>query len=137
MIPLASFFCIYEKLQAGSDKTGLKVIMDSAFCASEFEFIMKLAQNFGAIHFNSMEQIAINLAATSMWQAAEWGMCALQGSFPRLLDTFPFEDGSGEQLETLQMVMLLYNSQCKHVGLNQLQNMFVAEWSKDAQYLMN
>jgi hypothetical protein len=74
---LASFFGINKKLQPVYDKTGLKVIMDSAFCASEFDFITKLAQNFGAIHFNSMEQMAINLAATSMQQAAEWGMQAL------------------------------------------------------------
>jgi DDE superfamily endonuclease len=73
---LDSFFGIYEKLQAVYDKTGLKVIMDSAFCASEFEFITKLAH-----HFNSMEQMAINSAAMSMRQAAEWGMQALQGSF--------------------------------------------------------
>jgi hypothetical protein len=46
-------------------------------------------------------------------------------------------DGSGEQIAMLQMVMLLYNFQCKHVGLNLLQNTFVAEWLKDAQYLMN
>jgi hypothetical protein len=70
--------------------------MDSAFCASEFEFITKLAQNFEAIHFNSMEQMEINLAAVPMHKAAEWGMQALQGSFPRLLDTFPFKDGPGE-----------------------------------------
>jgi hypothetical protein len=43
---LASFFGIYEKLQAVYDKTGLKVI-----CASEFDFITKLVQNFGAICF--------------------------------------------------------------------------------------
>jgi hypothetical protein len=131
---LASFFGIYKTLQAVYDKTGLKVIMDSTFCASEFDFITKSAPNFGAIHFNSMEQMAINSAATSMQQAAEWGMQALQGSFPW---HFPFEDGPGEQIETLQMVVLLYNFWCKHVGLNQLWNMFVAEWSKDAQYLMN
>jgi hypothetical protein len=49
---LASFFGIYEKLRAVYDETGLKVIMDSPFCASEFEFITKSAQNFGGIHFN-------------------------------------------------------------------------------------
>jgi hypothetical protein len=74
---------------------------------SEFDFITKSAQNFGAIHLNSMEQMAINSAATSIQQAAEWGMQALQGSFPRLQDTFPFKDGPGERLEMLQLVMLL------------------------------
>jgi hypothetical protein len=75
---LASFFGIYKKLQAVLDKTGLKVIMDSAFCASKYEFITKSAQSFDANNFNDMEQMAINLAATSMQQAAEWGMGALQ-----------------------------------------------------------
>jgi hypothetical protein len=81
--------------------------------------------------------MAINSAATSMRQAAEWGMQALQGSFPRLQDTFPFKDSPGEQLETLQMIMLLCNFRCKNVRLNQLWNTFVVEWSKDAQYLMS
>jgi hypothetical protein len=33
---LVSFFGIYEKLQAVFDKTSLKVIMNSALCASEY-----------------------------------------------------------------------------------------------------
>jgi hypothetical protein len=75
---MVSLFGMYGKLQAACDKTGLKVIMDSAVCASENEFITKSAQNFGAIHFNYMQKMAINLAATSMRQAAESGMGALQ-----------------------------------------------------------
>jgi DDE superfamily endonuclease len=134
---MASFFGVYDKLQNVYDETGLKCIMDSAFCASEYEFITKSSQNFEQCHFNDMETMAINSAATSMRQAAEWGMAALQGSFPRLTDTFPYEDGPGERLETLKMIMLLYNFRCKYVGLNQLRNTFVPEWSKDAQFLMH
>jgi hypothetical protein len=70
------------------DKTGLKVIMDSAFCASEFECITKSAHYFGAIQFNAMEQMAIELAATSMQQAAEWGSEPFRDHFLNCLTHF-------------------------------------------------
>jgi hypothetical protein len=57
---LASFFGMYKKLQAVFDETGLKVNYGLGICASKYEFSTKLAQNFGAIHLNDMELMAIN-----------------------------------------------------------------------------
>jgi hypothetical protein len=114
---MASFFGVHDKLQKVYDETDLKFNMDSPFSASKYEFITKSLQNFDQCHFNDMQTMATNSAATSVRQAAEWGMAALHGLFPRLTDTFPYEDGPGERLETLKMVMLLYNFQCKYSKL--------------------
>jgi hypothetical protein len=79
---MASFFGVYDKLQKVFDETGLKCIMDSAFCTSEYEFITKSLQNFEQCHFNDMQSMAIDSAATSMGQAAEWGMQPCKVHFP-------------------------------------------------------
>jgi hypothetical protein len=97
---------------------------------------MKSAQNFGAIHFNDMEQMTINSAAMTIGQAAEWVMGAIQGSIPRLLDTFLFEDGPGERLETLQMINAYLQFSMQACWIKSDTNTFVPEQSKDAQYLM-
>jgi DDE superfamily endonuclease len=46
---MASFFGVYDKLQKVYDETGLKCIMDSAFCASEYEFITKSSQTLNNV----------------------------------------------------------------------------------------
>ena len=69
--------------------------------------------------------------ATSRRQSAECGMKALQGSFLRLKDRFRFEE-NGERREMLECIALLYNFRCKFLGLNQIRNVFVPEWSNDA-----
>jgi hypothetical protein len=63
---MASFFGVYDKLKKVYDETGLKCIMDSAFCASKYEFITKSLQNFEQCHFNDMQTMAINSAVMSM-----------------------------------------------------------------------
>jgi hypothetical protein len=56
--------------------------------------------------------------ATSMRQAAEWGMRAIQSSFPRLKDTFVYED-TGEHRILMKIVCLLYNLRARTIGINQ------------------
>ena len=55
--------------------------------------------------------------ATSMRQAAEWGMRAIQSSFPRLKDTFVYEE-TGERRIVMKMLCLLYNLRARTVGIN-------------------
>ena len=52
------------------------------------------------------QQIRENQDATSMRQSAEWGMRALQSSFPRLKDRFVYEE-QGERKVMLRMILLL------------------------------
>ena len=60
--------------------------MDSAFARTDYEFIIKSRQE---VCFDLGEDVARqDCQANSAQQFAEWGMHALQGSFPRLRDRF-------------------------------------------------
>jgi len=70
--------------------------------------------------------------ATSMRQCSEWGMRAVQSSFPRLNDKFPFET-RGERRISIKMMILLYNLRARMVGINQIRNFFLPALNIDAQ----
>jgi len=134
---LAEWGGVYEKLQAVYNRTGLKCIMDSAFAAGNYPFILKSAQNFNITGAQNAAEARLYQDATSMRQAAEWGMRALQASFPRLTSTFPYHEGRGERFYVLKSCVYLYNFRAKYVGMNQLRNTFAPNWSKDALYMVN
>ena len=73
--------------------------------------------------------------ATSLRQAAEWGMRALQSAMPRLKDHIAYEK-NGERSVILKLVPLLYNLRCNKVGLNQIRNTYMQALSKDADYFI-
>jgi hypothetical protein len=68
--------------------------------------------------------VRIQLEATSMRQAAEWGMRAVQSSFPRLKDRFVYEEG-GERQIVLHSMFLLYNLRTRMVGINQIRSFYM------------
>jgi hypothetical protein len=57
---------------------------------------------------------------TSLRQSAEWGMRAIQGSFPRLKDTLLFSEEMTDCKALLNLLPMLLNFRTWHVGLNQL-----------------
>jgi len=134
---LASWGRVYEKLGAVYDRTGLKCIMDSAFASGEHEFILKSAQNYNVTSVQDSGELDLYEAATSMRQAAEWGMGAIQSSFPRLTAVFPYEENPGNRHLLLKLCVYLYNFRAKYVGLNQIRNTFAPHWSKDALYFIS
>ena len=73
--------------------------------------------------------------ATSLRQAAEWGMRAIQGAFPRLKDSVPVEE-NGERKVYLSLVPLLYNFRLETVGSNQIRNTYCIGWSRDADFFI-
>ena len=75
--------------------------------------------------------IDVKRAATSMCQAAEWGMRAVQASFPRLKDTRPYEE-FGERRIILTCMFLLYNCWAWLVGINQIRNVYLPFLANDA-----
>ncbi len=66
-----------------------------------------------------------------MRQAVEWGMRAIQSLFPRLKDTFVYED-TGEHRILMKMLCLLYNLRTRSVGINQIKNVFMKQLEEDA-----
>jgi hypothetical protein len=65
-----------------------------------------------------------------MRQSAEWGMRAIQSSFPRLKDTFVYEE-AGERRIVMKMICLLYNLCARSVGINQIKNVFMKWLDED------
>ena len=60
--------------------------MDSAFCKLKYDYLIKSAQSAP----ENTEEFVANEQATAMRQSAEWGMRALQASFPRIKDRFMY-----------------------------------------------
>ena len=130
---------IYEKLEKMWNLYGGKCTVDSAFGRVNREFIIKLSQDdlfLNADNFeDQVEEIQIARQATSMRQAAEWGMRALQSSFPRMKDRFVYEE-RGERRITLKLFVLLFNMRARMVGINQIKNVYMANLNRDAEEIL-
>jgi hypothetical protein len=117
---------VYEKLGRVHRQTGGRCTVDSAFSKRNYPYLIKSAQNGGV--GETPEQFAanvrLNAEATSMRQSAEWGMRALQSSFPRLKDRFIYEE-YGERKIILKTMLLLYNLRARKVGINQIKNTYM------------
>lgn len=120
---------IYDRLESMHKKSGGKVVVDSAFCRGSYPFLIKSAQDDRSV--NSLEEVARLRQATSVRQAAEWGMRALQGSFPRLKDRFIYET-NGERKVMLWVAVLLFNFRTRLVGLNQILSTYMPQMSAEA-----
>ena len=75
----------------------------------------------------------MNREATSMRQSSEWGMRALQSSFPRLKDRMIYEE-MGERKIILKMMVLLFNLRSRRVGINQILNTYMPALELDANH---
>ena len=62
-------------------------------------------------------------------------MRAVQSSFPRLNDKFPFET-RGEGRIAIKMMVLIYNLRARMVGINQIKNFFMPALNVDASAYM-
>lgn len=105
---------LYDTVEAVYNTPGLKMVIDSAFFTTNSEFLINLSQEFMTVDVGMQlyqEKVA-NLAfkpdATSMLHSAEWGVKAVQSSFPRLKDTLVYEE-NGEQKINFTSLFFLYN----------------------------
>ena len=104
------------------------------------KLLIKLSQDYLVSAMPTRHEQRVDIQrkrqATSMRQAAEWGMRAIQSSFPRLKDTFVYED-TGERRILMKMVCLLYNLCARTVGINQINNVFMTHLDVNANNEMN
>ena len=93
---MAEFADVYSKLGKMFEMHGGKCTADLAFNGCVYRFLVKSSQDpltaEGSTHEEILQNVHVQLEATSMHQAAEWGMRALQSSFPRLKDRFFCEE---------------------------------------------
>ena len=125
---------IYRKLYKVNMMHKASCVVDSAFAAGQLKFLIKSSQADPVT--DNPRDIVVNKQATSFRQASEWGMRALQCSFPRLKDRFTYEE-NGERKIMLQMIVLLFNYRTRLVGLNHILNTYMPELGRDADYLVN
>jgi DDE superfamily endonuclease len=123
----------YRKLKEVYERTGGVCCVDSAFASGGVPYLLKSAKK-EQVHkiAKSKEDMARILDATSLRQAAEWGMRAIQGSMPRLKDKIRFEL-KGERKVIMKLVPLIYNIRLSLVGLNQLKSTYVKNWERDSR----
>jgi hypothetical protein len=131
---LAEWGGIYEKVESVYTRTGAKCCVDSAFQSHNNDFMVKSSENIT----NTEDCIALlpQQQATSMHQAAEWGMRAIQAAFPWLKDRIMYEESGVERHIFLSLVPSLYNFRLHYVGLNQLRNTYMPHLSADPRYLI-
>lgn len=136
---IADWGDIYIKLERVYNQTGGICTVDSAFRMRNAAYIMKSSQNnsvgVGPTPAARRLDILRKQQCTSMRQCAEWGMRAVQSSFPRLNDKFPFE-ARGERRIAIKMMVLIYNLRARMVGINQIKNFFMPALSVDAAEYM-
>jgi hypothetical protein len=111
-------------------KVGLKAFLIFALQFPYFLAGLTLSLDIDISNRN-MADLAIKREATSMRQSAEWGMGTVQASFPRLKDTFTYEE-YGERKITLTCLFLLYNCRARLVGINQIKNVYLPYLEADA-----
>lgn len=132
---IAEWGGIYDKLQSLYERTGAITCVDSAFRMKNAPYIIKSSQENrigdGDTEKAVRQSIVRKRQATSMRQSSEWGMRALQSSFPRMCDRMVYEQ-KGERRIGLKMMVLLYNLRARMVGINQIKNVFQAALNKDA-----
>ena len=102
--------------------------MDSAFSKKRYGFLIRLSQ--ADPDSDNPNDYIVNSEATSMRQSAEWGMRALQSSFPRLRDRFIYEE-TGERKIIMKFLLLLYNVRARKVGINQIRNTYMPYLNRD------
>ena len=132
---MAEFGNIYDKLEGVFQRTGGKCCVDSAFGSASREFLYKSSQDIYGSNALTRRERVVDLQrmreATSARQTSEWGMRALQASFPRLKDKFIYEE-RGERRIVLKMYVLLYNLRARTVGINQIRNVYMPYLDLDA-----
>jgi len=112
---------LYGTLAEVYESDGGKCVVDSAFSQKRCRFLIKSGKEKAG---ESAARRRLRQQATAMRQAVEWGMRAVQGSFPRLKDRFLFLDGSDDRRIFLHLISMLLNYRTTHVGLNQLESTF-------------
>jgi hypothetical protein len=115
---------LYDKVDQLYATMGVKIVVDSAFASERRDSMYKSYQNNIDQYGNVRQNSQIQRQATAVRQMSEWGMRALQASFPRLKDRMLYEE-KGERRLIMNLIVFLYNYRASVVGLNQIQSVYM------------
>jgi DDE superfamily endonuclease len=121
---LAMQFGVYNTIDAFYEEDGSRVVGDSAFSGGKNRRSVIKSAATGRDRGAGLIPNTLVAQATSLRQSSEWGMRALQGSFPRLKDKFKWEV-KGERRISISVIVHLYNFRAMLVGQNQIQTAFM------------
>jgi hypothetical protein len=105
-ILIAASAGLYDKLKLVYDTTSGIAVVDSAFLKKRCPFLIKSGKRKPG---ETMLQTPIRRQATSLRQSAEWGMRAIQGSFPHLKDKLFFSQTIANRNVFLHLIPMLLN----------------------------
>jgi hypothetical protein len=126
---------LYDKLDEVFHSTGGRCVVDTAFSQVRCPYLVKSSERcFG--DYNLLVN-RIKVQATSLRQAAEWGMRALQGSFPRLKDMIIFSDEASDRKVFLNLIPMIYNFRMHYVGLNQIRSTFYPNFEVNGDHVLD
>ena len=136
---IAEWGRIYDKLESLYETTGAITCVDLAFRMKNAPYIIKSSQESRIGEGETLAAVRRDIVrkrqATSMRQSSEWGMRALQSSFPRMCDRMAFEQ-KGERRIAIKMMVYLYNLRARMVGINQIKNFFQPALNRDARNII-
>jgi hypothetical protein len=120
--------CVYDKL-LHETPPGFWINSDTAFprCTNHLDYQIAAPAKKGDWLPQSPTEFAwlkvFNDQLVSAWQAAEWGMRSMQGSFSRLKLPMP-ADNHAFQAEVLELAVRIHQIRCRLVGINQTQTVY-------------
>ncbi len=100
----------------------------SACAKNRFNFLIKSLQTAPVDAWEAV----LHREATSMRQASEWRMRALQSSYPRLKDCMIYDE-TGERRVIMKRMVLLFNLRSRWVRINQVLNTDMPSLERDAK----
>jgi hypothetical protein len=132
---VAEFGKMYDKLEDVYCTTGGKCCINLAFRSMKMNYLYKSCQDHlgskAPTHWERQLDLQKKRQATLARQTAEWGMLAMQTSFPRVKDRFVYKE-RGEWRIVLKMFVILYNMRARMVGINQIRNTYMRHLEHDA-----
>lgn len=131
---IAEWGNMYSKREAVYERTGGRCVVDFAFSKGDYPFLIKSSEDY-LTNSESSLQITTAKEATSARPTAEWGMRALQETFPRLKDRFVYE-ARGERKVMILSTVLLLNLRTRLVGINQILNSYMPHLSVEEDYFL-
>ncbi len=118
---------LYNKLQAVYDSARGKEWLIQHFQSTDADSLLNhrflIKSGKWKICETAIEQTTLR-QATSCWQSAEWGIRAVQGSFPWLTDKLLYTDSVEACLVLSHTIAMLLNFRTHCVGLNQLSSTY-------------
>ncbi len=125
---------IYANLESVNETTGGKAAVDSAFSLKRCQFLINSGKKK---HRKTALERRMRHQATFHHQSAEWGMRALQGSFPGLKNCIIYFDDMADRKLFLHLVPMIYNFWTEFVGLNQIRSTFYPNFELIRDHVLN